>query len=423
MPGWLKQILNPKILIPVVVVVGAVALLFSFGNPKKILGEMASFNRVDLIWIFLVSLVYEAVRFVQWLYLLHKQGVKAPVRAQVFSFAGGEATRFIPVGNYFQNYLLSTAEGVDFAYTSAATTLIILYEVVVCLGGLIVLGLGDLGWIRPVIVVGLLLAGAVGWLLYKFHGSGEPPAWVARRERQRKLWETSVKELRTFGKGAKRVIHPKAVAVSTGLAAIYLIAGGGILYLSLSGIGWTKTSFFDVLAVYFFSLAFGLIVPLPVDIGVTELSGVGAFLAVGVDRNAAISAMLINRVLTVGFSVIIFLVVAVIMRDETKKAWSARGAHAQQKRDGSKPRDGQGEQGGQEKGDATRGRAGVKDTDGEHTSGKDDGEGEGKEDDAPHDPPHLRFRAGDAGTERGDRSHDETGGELAGDAPRGSATA
>jgi hypothetical protein len=98
------------------------------------------------------------------------------------------------------------------------------------------------------------------------------------------------------------------------------------LYVSLTGVGWTQTPFVPVLGVYFFSLAFALIVPLPVDIGVTELSGVAAFLAIGVDRNAAISAMLINRVLTVGFSLVIFLVVAIITRDEAKKVWNARGS-------------------------------------------------------------------------------------------------
>lgn len=331
MSHWLKQLINPKVLLPLIIVAGAIALLFGFGDPKKIVSEMASFNRTDLIWIFLLSVIYELVRFIQWLFLLRAQGVKAPVRAQIFSFAGGEATRFIPVGNYFQNYLLSTAEGVDFAYTSAATTLIILYEVVVSLAGVLLLGLGGLWWIRIVVVVGVLLAGSVGWLVYRLHGNGEPPAWIVRRDRLHRLWGAARDQLASFGKGAQRIIHPRTVAFSLVLATIYLIAAGGVLYVALEGIGWTQTAFGAVMAVYFFSLAIGLIFPLPVDIGVTEISGVGAFLAVGVERNAAISAMLINRVLTLGFSIVIFLIVAIIMRDETKRAWNARGARGQQR--------------------------------------------------------------------------------------------
>ena len=71
----------------------------------------------------------------------------------------------------------------------------------------------------------------------------------------------------------------------------------------------------------------------------TELSGVGAFLVVGVERNAAISAMLINRVLTVGFSLVIFLIVAILMRDETKRAWNSRGARGKNKQGQSETHD------------------------------------------------------------------------------------
>jgi uncharacterized protein (TIRG00374 family) len=402
MPGWIKTVANPRVLIPIVFVVGTVALLFSFGNPQKIVGQMASFNRVYLIWIFLLSVLYEVVRFVQWLFLLRQQGVKAPIRAQIFSFAGGEATRFFPAGNYFQNYLLTTAEGVDFAYTSAATTLIILFEVVVCLAGLVVLGLGSLGWLRPVIVVGVVIAGLAGWLLYRFHGSGEAPGWIARHQRARKLWDAGVEQLASFGEGARRVIHPRTIAIGLGLAALYLFAAAGILYLSLSGVGWTQTPFLPVLSVYFFSLAFGLIVPLPFDIGVTEISGVGAFLAIGVDRNAAISAMLVNRVLTVGFSIVIFVAVAVFMRDETRKAWNARGVkHGQQpERTDSAPDLDKPERAtdqAQRESDTGGGRAG------------------------PGQQPRLT--AGNAGSARGGVGQDDDHHELAEDGPRGAATA
>jgi uncharacterized protein (TIRG00374 family) len=332
MPGWVKKAINPKVLLPAVVIIGAIALLFSFGNPAKIIGDMAAFNRTYLIWIFLLSVLYELVRFLQWLFLLREQRVQAPLKAQIYSFAGGEATRFIPVGNYFQNYLLSSAEGTDFAYTSAATTLIIVYEVIISLTGLVILGLGGMSWLTPTIVIGAFLVGFGGWYLYEHHGNGSPPAWIQRHQRARKFWEGTTEQLHAFGNGAKNIIHAESVGISLGLATIYLIAAGGILYLSLEGIGWTRTPFLPVLAVYFFSLAFGLIFPLPVDIGVTELSGVGAFLAIGVDRNAAIGAMLINRVLTLGFSLIIFLIVAVVMWDETKRAWTARGMKSGKRR-------------------------------------------------------------------------------------------
>ena len=40
-------------------------------------------------------------------------------------------------------------------------------------------------------------------------------------------------------------------------------------------------------AVYFFSLAFALILPSPIDVEVTEVGGLTSFLVLGVDRSAA----------------------------------------------------------------------------------------------------------------------------------------
>lgn len=322
----LRRLLRPNVLIPVFLIVAAIALLFSFGNPARILATMESFNRVDLIWIFLLTVTYEGIRFIQWWYLLRHEGIHVSLKAQIFSFAGGEATRFMPIGNYFENYLLTAAEGVDFGFSSAVTTMTVLLEVAVSLTGLVILGLGSWWWVRPVIVIGVALAAVAAWLFYKFHGTLDAPAGVRRNKRAHKAWENIARELRQFARGTKKILHWRTLLISYLLAAAYLVTAGGILYLILAGIGWGTTPFGEVLAVYFFSLAFGLIFPLPVDFGVTELSGVGAFLVAGVDKNVAISAMLINRVLTLGFSVVIGVIVCLLIRDEFRKALHARGA-------------------------------------------------------------------------------------------------
>lgn len=326
----MKKLLSPKILIPVVVTVAAVVLLFSFGNPKKILGLMLSFNRIYLIWFVLLMIVYEVVRFFQWRVLLRDEGVKVSLQAQVFSFAGGEATRFVPVGNYFQNYLLTSAEGTDFTYSSAATTLIILFEVAVSLTALVILGLDGWVWLRPLIVVGVAAVALLGWLAYKRRDHLRRPDWIRRRARLNRLVDRAADEIKTFDKGVVSIIGWRTLSVSYALAAGYLVAGGAALYVVLRGIGVNNVSFGEVLAVYFFSLAFGLIFPLPVDIGVTELSGVGAFLVIGVDRNAAVSAMLLNRFLTITSSIAIAIAVAFILHGELRKALNGRkGASAQ----------------------------------------------------------------------------------------------
>jgi len=71
-----------------------------------------------------------------------------------------------------------------------------------------------------------------------------------------------------------------------------------------------------------FSLAFSLIVPIPVDIGVLEVSGVGAFLAIGIQggKSAAVGAVLINRVLSIIASLVIAALVMLIFHGEFRAA-------------------------------------------------------------------------------------------------------
>ena len=72
---------------------------------------------------------------------------------------------------------------------------------------------------------------------------------------------------------------------------------------------------------YLFRLAFALITPIPLDIGPIEVSGVGALVALGVDERAAVGVMLINRVLTIGASVAIALVVVLVLHGELRTAF------------------------------------------------------------------------------------------------------
>ena len=80
-------------------------------------------------------------------------------------------------------------------------------------------------------------------------------------------------------------------------------------------------SFWQALAVYLFNLAFALITPIPLNIGPIEVSGVGALVTLGVDETAAVGVMLINRVLSIGASMAIALVVVLVLHGELRRAF------------------------------------------------------------------------------------------------------
>lgn len=313
----MKRLLQPQVLIPAVLGIAIIVALLAFSNVHKVLTLMEGFQKLYLLYFLLLTVAYEVVRGVQWHVLLKGLDIHVPLRTQIFTFAAGEVTKSMPVGNYFQNYLLQQAEGTDFGFSSAATTLIILIEVAVSLAGVVILGLGSwTGWVRPVILVGVAVFLAAGWAYHRFHHSGRGPQWMREHELLRKAMD----EFNQFRQGAAALLHPRILAPAVLLGALYLTLGGLSLYVVVRGLGIGQLSVPQVLAVSFFSLAFSLIVPIPIDIGIMEVSGVGAFIAMGLDRNPGVGAMLINRVLSIGASLAIALVAIAILHDEFRAA-------------------------------------------------------------------------------------------------------
>lgn len=316
----MKKLFRPKIVIPIIFGVAVLAALFSFADVQRIIALMAGFQRIYLLYILLLMVAYEFVRFIQWNYLLNSAGIKVPIKAQVFAFVGGEITRTLPLGNFFQNYMLQRAEGTDFGYSSSVSMLIILTEVAVSLIGLIIFGISGWRWLRVIVILGLLLFALAVWTVYHFHATSRLP----RKVTEHNLWKRLLDEIGQFKKGFAKLERPSVLITESALSAVYLVIAGSALYLVLLGLSITNVAYWDVLSVYFFSLAVALMFPLPVDFGVIEISGVGAFLAIGLSREAAVSAVLINRVLSIGSAFVIALITMIVIFDELKVALGER---------------------------------------------------------------------------------------------------
>jgi uncharacterized membrane protein YbhN (UPF0104 family) len=313
----MKKLLGPKVVIPVILSLAVLAGLLFFGNIKQVIGLMEGFERLYLLWFVLLMVVYEVVRCMQWHYLLQSMGILVPLRAQIFAYAVGEVTKSVPVGNYFQNYILQEAEGTDFARSSAATTFIILIEVFVSLMGVAIIGLGAWSsWLRPVILIGLPVFGFIAWAAHAWQVHPRTPQWV----KEHKTLLQALNAFKKFREGAAVLFRPHVVGIAVLLGAIYVIVGASALYLVVRGLGIDGVSLWQVWAVYFFSLAFSLILPLPMDIGATEISGVGAFLALGMSKGDAVGAMLVNRALSLGSAIAIALVIMLILHDQFRAA-------------------------------------------------------------------------------------------------------
>ena len=325
----MKKLLRPKVVIPVILSVAVLAGLLFFGNVGQVIRLMEGFHRLYLLWFVILMVVYEVVRGVQWHYLLQSMDIRVPLRSQIFAYAVGEVTKSIPVGNYFQNYVLQEAEGTDFARSSAATTFIILIEVFVSLMGVAIIGLGAWSsWLRPVILIGLPVFGFIAWAAHARHNYPRTPQWV----KEHKFLLQALDAFGKFREGAATLFRPHVVGMAVLLGAIYVIVGASALYLVVRGLGIGGLSLWQVWAVYFFSLGFSLIVPLPMDIGPAELSAVGAFLAVGLSKGEAVGAMLINRALGLGTAAALAIVAMIVLHDQLRRALQTRQSSASSQR-------------------------------------------------------------------------------------------
>lgn len=325
----MKKLLQPKILIPVILSVALLVALLAFADVSKVVALMERFQKIYLLWFLLLMIAYEAIRGVQWHFLLKSMDIHVPVPTQIFSFAAGEMTKSMPIGNYFQNYLLQQSKGADFGLTSAATTIIIILEVAVSLIGVIILGLGQwTGIVRPVIIIGTALFIIAAWAYHRFHRHSRTPKWI----KEHKTLLKALEEFQQFQQGASLLFHPRVLLIAALLSAGYLITAGAALYLVVRGLGIGGASLPETLAVYFFSLAFSLIIPIPVDIGVLEFSGVGALLAIGIQggKTPAVGVMLINRVLGIGSSIAIALIVMAVFHGEFRAALRGQAGNVEQ---------------------------------------------------------------------------------------------
>ncbi len=313
----MRKLLSPRVLVPLILSAGIIAGLLAFTDIKTVLRLMEGFNHLYLLYFLLLMIAYELIRGIQWHYLLTALKIRAPLKSQWFAFLVGETAKSLPIGNYVQNYLLERSQGADFGRSSAASTLIILTEVAISLLGVVILGLGPwTPYLRIVILSGIALSAIFVAIILKRHNPHAPPHWLT----QHKSLTKALDEFHRFEEGARDLFHPRVLLVEALLSATYLLCAGAGLWLIIEGIGLGHVTFGEALSAYFFSLAVSLIVPIPIDIGVLEVSGVGALLLVGVSREGAVSAMLINRVLSMGSALVIGLAAMLVWHDELRAA-------------------------------------------------------------------------------------------------------
>lgn len=183
--GWgprvVHRLLRPRVFISTVIGIAIIGGLLGFADLGKLANVLTGLRPIYLVGAVVFILGYNGVQSVQWLYLLEHLGIVAPRRDALLAFAGGNLTKYLPGGSYFQNYLLNETSGVDPALSSVATTLMVLLAPAVALVFLLVIGIDGWVWLRWLLGIGLPLALLFTAGLYAFIASPVLPRWVTGR--------------------------------------------------------------------------------------------------------------------------------------------------------------------------------------------------------------------------------------------------
>jgi uncharacterized membrane protein YbhN (UPF0104 family) len=267
-------------------------------------------------WLLVLALTfpYLAARALVWQELLRQLGIKVPWRQMAVSFAGGEITKTLPAGVYVQNYLLARLVhfgSFSVVRSSMATTAMLGLEATIALPVALIFGVPHQPWI-----FWTLIAVVVVWIVVLIF------AWllvhpVARRYEDklpsplRKAREF-VEEFLDAGRELITWKTLRALVPTILYMCIYAVE----LYAILLAAGIHNISFADTLGIYALTVLAVILVPIPTEIGLTEVTGLGALTAYGVPRSTAAIVMLSLRILATGMTILVAAAVIFFLRGE-----------------------------------------------------------------------------------------------------------
>ncbi len=302
-----------------IVSVALIAGLLAFSDFSKLQRVINHLQPAYLLAAGVFVLAYDSVQLLQWMYLLDQLGLRVAEPDAVLAWAGGNLTKYLPGGSYFQNYMLYETSKVDPAISSVATTLIVLLEPALALFFLLIIGIDGWTWLRWLIGIGLPLALLFAAGLYFFIESPNLPGWITRRALFKRLSDEVVR----FRDGLERVAHPGVLVTAAILGALYVLLEGLALYLVGRVLHLETLTVTSALAAYYLSIAVALVVPIFTNLGTLEAGGVAGLIALGISRQGAVAAMVIDRGLIIAIAIILALIAGAVFREPLRRALRA----------------------------------------------------------------------------------------------------
>ena len=315
----LKMIFNPKVLIPTLLSAALLAFILTFANSGQVLGEIITgvASPASLVPAIFLVIVYLVAKLIQWKIYLARLSLRPGWKELLVPYAGGEIGNSLPMGVYIENYLLKGSLGSGIGRSAAATTWMLITEIITCLLALLVIGVPGWLWVRPLagaMIVGMVL---IGLFFFKTRVVRD---WLAKWE-PRWRWLRSVRDgIKQFLEGSDELFSWHTFVYGLPLTAIYLGAYATVLYVVgnvLFAPQRQPWSWPEAASAYAFSLIIVLLVPVLPQLGTVEASGLGVLLMFGISRNQAVGGFLALRLLATGAIILVCALLLLLLHRET----------------------------------------------------------------------------------------------------------
>ena len=315
MKNVLNHLFDPKVVIPTLLSAALLVFALTFAGPGQVGTCLVQALAGAWLPALVLAAVYLAVKLVQWRMYLGRLGLKPSWQEVLVPYAGGEMGNSLPMGVYLENYLLKGSSGSGVARSAAATTWMLITEIVICLVALLVFGVPDWPWVRPLaafLCVGMLLS---GFLLFRARFAR---GWLERWQPSQKWLQATRQGVRDFMEGSQDLFSWHTFIYGLPLTAVYLGAQATTLYV-VGNVVIAPTepwNWMVATTAFAFSLVIVLLIPVLPHVGSVEVSGLGVLLTFGISRSHAVGSFLALRVLSTGAIILICGVILIALHHE-----------------------------------------------------------------------------------------------------------
>ncbi|MGH2410284.1 MAG: lysylphosphatidylglycerol synthase transmembrane domain-containing protein, partial [Chloroflexota bacterium] len=312
---WTRAHAHPKVVIPIIVGLGLLAYVASLASAPQSSGQLWTVLR-RVWWIALVlTIPYFVARLWVWNDLLRRLGITVKFRRLLLSFAGGELTKSLPAGIYVENYLLKRLRHLDEEQTvrsTVATTAMLGLETAIALAVVLAIGVPGASWVRwglGIIVAIWVLVLACLWILVNRIGDRHPdmPDWL------RHIQIDAKKFLHAGG----ALIRPRTLR-DLPPTALYMFVYAADLFFITRALPARNLSWSALITVYAVMILAVVLIPIPTEIGISEISALGALSAFGVGHGEAAVVALALRILGTGATILVAGVIFLALRSELR---------------------------------------------------------------------------------------------------------